>query len=241
MQVEAALFFESIEQIYARVFLTLKPTLAPPAINVRFRKYANANSRIRLQGGQLQVDISDLLATAPAPIQEALASILIAKLFRKTPDAASVARYRRYLNRPDMRHSLRIVKKQRGRKTYLHARGKIYDLEKLFEELNFEYFSGLMARPQLGWSLRPSRSTLGHYDPSHNVIVLSVLLDSPDAPELIVKFVMFHEMLHLRYPTEHSGARRCIHSRDFKRAEKNFAGYETAKAALKKFVETRLF
>jgi predicted metal-dependent hydrolase len=64
-----------------------------------------------------------------------------------------------------------------------------------------------------------------------------VLLDSEVAPEVIVRFVLFHEMLHLRYPTEHRGARRCVHTKDFKLAEKRFEEYENATIALKRFVE----
>jgi hypothetical protein len=237
MPVETALFFESVEQIYARVFRTLKPRTPVPPVAIHFRGYANANSRIRLEKGQLRVDISDLLETAPAPIHEALASILIAKLFAKAPDKACLACYRRYLNRADIRRTLHSSIRERGRKAYLEAGGRVYNLRTLFEELNFEYFHGLMAQPQLGWSVRPSRTTLGHYDPSHHVIVLSRLLDSDDAPVLIVKFVLFHEMLHLRYPTEHRGSRRCVHTRGFKQAERAFAQYKQAKDELRRFVE----
>lgn len=239
MHVETALFFESVEQIYARVFQAAKPRTPLPGITVRFRKYANANSRIRLADDSLRVDISDLLESAPAPIHEALASILISKLFRKTPDRAFLARYRHYLNRAEVRRTLYAVKQQRGRKTFRAARGRAYDLDRLFEELNFGYFDGLMARPQLGWSVRPSRTTLGHYDPSHHVIVLSSALDSEQAPELIVKFVMFHEMLHLRYPAQHRGVRRCVHTAGFKQAERQFREYQTAKKELRAFVESQ--
>jgi hypothetical protein len=183
------------------------------------------------------VDISDLLEAAPAPIQEALASILICKLFRKAPDAGVIARYRRYLNRADIRRSLHLVKQQRGRKAFRDPAGAVYDLSKIFEELNFKYFHGLMACPQLGWSLRPSRTTLGHYDPSHNVIVLSSLFDSVNAPEIAVKFVMFHEMLHLKFPTRQKGWRRCVHTREFKEAERQFESHKEARVMLKKFVE----
>src|ERR1700761_7805265 len=182
MQVESALFFESVEQIYSRVFRTLNPRLALPRVVLRFHKYANANSRVRLQGGQLHVDISDLLQPAPAPIQEALAAILISKLFRKTPPAEQMACYRSYLNRAEFLRTLHAVKQERGRKTCNDACGRVYNLADIFEEVNRRYFNGEMPRPRLGWSLRPSRTTLGHYDPSHNAIVLSSLLDSEKAP-----------------------------------------------------------
>ncbi len=237
MQVETALLFETVDQIYARVFRSLKPRTPVPHIAIHFRKYANANSRIRLENGHLRVDISDLLEEAPAPIQEALASILISKLYRNLPESGAVARYRRYMNRADVRRTLQLVKQKRGRKAFQDPCGEVHDLCAIFEELNFAYFHGLMARPRLGWSLRPSRTTLGHYDPSHNAIVLSSLLDSHAASAFLVKFIMFHEMLHLKYPTEHRGARRCVHTRNFKEAERGFQGYAEAKLELKKFVE----
>lgn len=237
MQVETALLFESVEQIYARVFRTIKPRTPLPQISIQFRRYANANSRICLKDEHLLVEISDLLEAAPAPIHEALASILISKLFRRVPERAVIARYRRYLNRADVRRTLHLAKQQRGRKPLRDPKGRVYDLRAIFEHVNFQYFHGLMAQPQLGWSVKPSRTTLGHYDPSHHAIVLSALLDSEGAPELIVRFVMFHEMLHLRYPTEHKGARRCVHTKDFKVAEKQFERYDEATAALQKFIE----
>ncbi len=119
----------------------------------------------------------------------------------------------------------------------MDAKGSVYDLHELFEELNFQYFFGLMARPQLGWSVRPSRTTLGHYDPSHNVIVLSSLLDHSSAPELVVRYILFHEMLHLRHPTEHRGARRCVHTPEFKKEERRFEKYEAAKTELRRFLD----
>ncbi len=237
MDLENALFFESLEQIYARIFRTIKPRTAIPEVRISFRKYANANSRIRLEDGSLTVHLSDLLEGAPAPVQEALASILICKLFRRAPDEDHFARYRRYLNRPDVRRTLHLIKQERGRKLILKPRGRVYDLCEVFEGLNFEYFHGLMARPRLGWSIRPSRTTLGHYDPSHNTIVLTNLLDSRDAPRLIVSYVMYHEMLHLRFPTQHKGVRRCVHTQQFKAAERSFGDFKKAQAELKRFLD----
>lgn len=238
MSVESALFFETVEEIYGRVFRTLKPRTPIPPIYVRFRPYANANSRIQLTDGKLIVDISDLLQGAPAPVQEALAIILISKLFRKIPDNSVLARYRRYFDRAEIRRVLHSVKRTRGRKAMRQPKGEVYDLCQIFEDLNFRYFHGLMARPELGWGSKPSKTTLGHYDPSHNAIVLTNLLDSRDAKPLIVEYVMFHEMLHVRFPTEHRrGSRRCIHTPEFKAAERGFERFEEAKRELRAFVE----
>ena len=236
MQIETALFFETVEQIYARVFRVFRPRTPLPKITVLFRKYANVNSRIRLEAGHLRIDISDLLEGAPAPVQEALAVILLSKLFGKVPERSVSARYRRYLNRPDVRRTLHLVQQERGRKAFQCPRGRVYDLCTIFDELNIRYFHGLLAQPRLGWSIKKSRTTLGHWDPSHNAIVLTSLLDAEEAPERLVRYIMYHEMLHLKYPTEHKGARRCVHTRDFKQAEREFEDFEEARVELKQFV-----
>jgi hypothetical protein len=233
MHVESALFFETPEQIYARVFRALKPRTPIPEIHVEFRRFANVNSSIRLEDGRLSVRISDLLQGAPAPIQEALAYILLSKLYRKPVPAAYSHRYRLYLNRRDVRRTVQLVRQERGRKYVSGAQGDVYNLEEIFEELNLRYFYGLMARPDLGWSRQVSRTMLGHYDPCHNAIILSKLLDRPAVPRLAVEYVMYHEMLHLRHPVEHKGARRCVHTAEFRAAEKQFEQLKEAKALLK--------
>ena len=74
---------------------------------------------------------------------------------------------------------------------------------------------------------------LGHYDPSHNTIVISKILDRDSTPRLAVEYVLFHEMLHLRYPAEHHGPRRCVHTKAFKEGEREFERLREAKAWLR--------
>src|SRR5271157_3500688 len=168
----ALLFFETPEQIYARVFRTLRPRTPLPALTVEFCQFANADSFISLRDGCLRVRISDLLEGAPAPVTEALAFILLGKLYRKPIARVYTHRYRLYLNRRDMRRQAHLVRQIRGRKFISGPQGEHYNLEAVFENLNQRYFDGLMGRPQLGWSRGVSRRMLGHFDPSHNAIII---------------------------------------------------------------------
>jgi len=231
--VQAGSSIEQPNQIFSRVFRDLKPRTPVPEVQVEFCPFANANSFIRLENGRLQVRITDVLKGAPTSVLESLAHILLSKLYRRPVERIFAERYRRYLNRKEMRRSLQLLRQSRGRKFVSGPGGKHYNLEVIFEELNLRYFHGLMARPALGWSRRPSRTLLGHYDPSHNAIILSKLLDAPSVPQLAVEYVLFHEMLHLRYPVEHRGARRCVHTPEFKQAEREFVQWHEAKQLLK--------
>ena len=231
---QSSLFFETAQEIYARVFRELKPRTPPPELRIEFCRFANADSFIRLADGCLHVRISDLLEGAPAPVMEALAHILLGKLYRKPVARLYAHRYRLYLNRRDVRRQAQIVRQIRGRKFISGPAGELHNLEEVFERLNRQFFDGLMGRPLLGWSRRASRSLLGHFDPSHNAIIINRVFDAPRVPLLALEYVMFHEMLHLRYPVDHNGSRRRVHTRAFREAEKKFPRLKEAKEMLKR-------
>src|SRR5690349_17799971 len=133
---QSSLFFETPEEIYARVFRALKPRTPVPSLRVEFCGFANADSFIRLENGNLHVRISDLLEGAPAPVTEALAFILLGKLYRKPVARLYSHRYRLYLNRKDVRRQAQLVRQIRGRKFISGPAGDLHNLEEIFERLN---------------------------------------------------------------------------------------------------------
>jgi hypothetical protein len=234
VNVASSLFFETPEAIFARVHREIRPRTVVPPVAVEYKAFANADSRVRLEDGAIFVQISDLLEAAPAPVTEALAHILLGKLYRQPAAKQYERRYRLYLNRRDMRRQIGEIRQERGRKVHKGPRGVFHNLEEVFEELNRAHFGGMMARPDLGWSHVRSRTRLGHYDPAHNLIMISRIFDDWRTPRLALEYVMFHEMLHLRYPVDHSGSRRCVHTPEFKAHEREFPHYREARALLKK-------
>ena len=58
-------------------------------------------------------------------------------------------------------------------------------------------------------------------------------IDSPSVPRYLVEYVVYHEMLHIKFPVERRGQRRIVHSREFRDAEKKFPQYEAACRKLK--------
>lgn len=234
VSVASALFFESPVEIFARVHREIRPRTPIPPIDVHYKRFVDPNSRVRLEAGSITATITDLLEGAPAPVTEALAHILLSKLYRKPVARQHQHRYRLYLNRRDMRLRIDLMRQKRGRKAHKGPAGITHDLVAIFEEINSRHFGGMMARPELGWSHIRSRTRLGHFDPSHNTIMISRIFDDPRAPRLALEYVMFHEMLHLRYPVDHSGTRRCVHTPEFKAHEKQFPEFKEARALLRK-------
>jgi len=203
-------------------------------MKIDFYAFANVNNTIRLREGKLLVRLSDLLEGAPENVLRAIAHILLAKMYRKPIDRSSAARYRKYVGSHDIVRKAHLVRQMRGRKLLRSPRGHYYDLDAIFEELNTRFFHGLMARPRMSWSQTKTRRILGHYDPAHNAIIISRIFDAPKVPALALDYVMFHEMLHLRYPVDHHGIRRRVHTKDFRQAEKQFPHLTEAKEILKR-------
>ena len=227
---QASLLLETPVETFQRVFRELKPRTPAPEFSLEYRPYADVNSTIRLEEGhkRVRVRISDLLEGSPPPVLEALAYILLSKLYRKPLPAAYDRRYRSYLNRADLRRKALLIREIRGRKEIRSPKGGVYDLEEIFQELNRRFFQGLLGQPRLGWSRHPSRRMLGHFDPAHNAIIISKVFDRDSVPPFVIDYLVYHEMLHLRYPVEYRSHRRSVHTKEFKQAEKKFPQYRQA-------------
>jgi hypothetical protein len=224
---------KAVLQIFQETFCDLRPCTPLPEIAVEFYPFANINNTIRLREGRLLVRLSDLLEGAPEPVLQAIAHILLAKMYRKAVDRGHATRYRRYIASHDLRSQVHRVRQLRGRKHIHTAQGRVYDLEVIFDALNRRFFWGLLARPRMTWSRDHARNSLGHYDPAHNAIVVSRVFDDSRVPCYAVEYIVYHEMLHLKHPVKLRGSRRCVHSAEFQAEEKLFPALEQAKRFLR--------
>lgn len=207
--------------------------MPPPEIRIEFYPFANVSSNIKMRDGGLRVRLSDLLEGAPESVIEAIAHILLAKIYRKAIRPEHSVRFRRYVSSHDMRAKAHLVRQVRGRKRIGPAKGFVYHLEEIFDELNQTFFHGLLGRPRLTWSQVRSRRSLAHYDPAHNAIVVSRVFDHPLVPRCAIEYILYHEMLHLKHPVKLRGSRRCVHGKEFQAEEKLFPHLNQAKAFLK--------
>lgn len=223
-----------IAPIFEQEYRNLRPRAPIPPMQVRFRRFTSLNTTIRLREGNILVHLSDLLEGAPESVLRAIAHILLAKLYRKPIDRAHNLRFKRFAGSAAVAHQTELIRHARGSKRYFGPQGRYYNLEEVFDSLNFRFFGGLLGRPQLTWSESHARRSLGHYDAAHNTIVVSRVFDRPSSPRYAIEYLLFHEMLHLKHPVRMRGLRRCVHSAEFKAEEKQFPQLQDALLFIKR-------
>ena len=137
-----------------------------------------------------------------------------------------------------IRQNSHQLKKRTLRKVSLKTEGRCYSLLEIFCSINREYFDDRVAA-SITWGSRgprraAARRTLGSYCSDNSMIRINPLLDNRGVPRYFLELVVYHEMLHADMGVEKNGARRTVHSREFKRREKTFRHYDRAIAWEKK-------
>ncbi|MGH9328158.1 MAG: SprT-like domain-containing protein [Terriglobia bacterium] len=221
------------EEIFARVYRRLRRNAPVPPFHVEYRPWAELRSTIQIDRRGARVFISDVVATIPTTALEALAEILICRAVGLCPSREARACYLSGVMSPAVIERINQARRTRGFKLIRPAQGRTFDLQAIFEKLNQTYFQGKLSIGRIGWSTSAARTILGHHDPAHRTITISRALDHPKSPILLVEFIVFHEMLHVRHPVRRNHHRRVIHSPEFHAAEKQFVAYREAQRLLK--------
>lgn len=119
------------------------------------------------------------------------------------------------------------------KKFKISTQGSVYNLQKIYDELNQEYFNSSLDL-KITWFGKPymrprSQVTFGLYHDPLKLIKIHRLLDSPILPDYVVSYVVYHEMLHNVCPSyrDKKGI-HCIHSKEFKKRETKFRHFNLA-------------
>jgi len=218
--------------LFQRMFTRLGCDGRPPRFRVEFYPYSSLVLTIRSREELVLVRLSDLLRRAPLPVLEGAAALLLARVYRRRAPARLIEPYVRYARSGRTRSRMNRMRHQRVRLSHVEARGRHFDLEKMFAELNSKYFAGELQKPHIGWSARAWRRQFGCYDPGPNQILLNRRLDHPRVQRYVVEYVLLHEMLHVKHPTRRSGCSLVSHSREFRKEEKRFPEFNRARRIL---------
>lgn len=227
---------EQIKTYYEAAFQHFAAKIKTPEISVTFYPYVGINHTIRIRNDKVFVRIGEICADMPLNAQKALAFILIAKLLKKRIPQNAREVYGEYVKSADVREKANENRRTKGRKNITTAQGKVYDLDLMFDELNEVYFENEIKKPALTWSGTKTYRILGHYDSTHQTIVISKSLDEPNVPNFVVQAVLHHEMLHIKHPTKTINGRRYSHTKAFRADERDFEFYEESEKWINKNV-----
>ena len=176
-----------------------------------------------------KVSLHRMFLQAPKNVMDALACYL--RQEDKSINSTVKAFIEDKLKTIDYSHQLDLSK--------LYTQGSVYNLQKIYDELNKEYFEGKLDL-RLTWfgNLRQqfrSRITFGLYHDALKLIKINRVLDSPGFPDYIISYVVYHEMVHHICPAyfDENGQHH-IHTKEFNEREVQFKYYYLAQRWIKK-------
>ncbi len=130
------------------------------------------------------------------------------------------------------------LKKRPPRRVHVQSQGTYYNLLDIYNSLNKKYFEERITASITWGTKRPKRAaarrTLGSYSSHSSMIRINPLLDSKNVPRYFLEFIVYHEMLHADMDMKTDTGRRSLHSKAFRKHEKQFQHYEKALAWEKK-------
>lgn len=218
-----------LETIFRAAFGKLKPRTPVPEMRVEFFPFAGMTHTARFRNDQLAIRVSDLLVDAPPQVVHSLALILLAKVYRRTVDSSYHETYRSFILSSIMQERAKKARTTRGRGPRpAIPKGRWQDLDVIFNRLNTRYFEGKLERPRLAWSAKRSKQILGRYDATYHTIFISPVFDSPKIPDFVLDFILYHELLHVKYPSRALNCRMLTHTPEFRADELRFENYKRA-------------
>jgi len=217
---------EHLAPLVERVHGRLRPGRSlHPAPRVTFYAFVDAKSTIRERDGRPHIRLSDHLDGAPDAVLEGVVGILLARYLRlpdHRADPAAVRAYHEYVEQEALRRRTAARKGSVGRK-HIDPIGQHRSLLESYLRVSLDMGVALPQVPKLSWSKTESGHRFGHWDPDHNVVVISQILDDPDVPEFVLDYVLWHELLHILHPVRlGSGTKRIVHGAAFRRDERRF-------------------
>lgn len=175
---------------------------------------------VRWEPDRTHVSMHRMFLEAPKNVMAELACYLRRK--SKTPSPVVKAFIEQGIRKLDYSDQLKV-----------NTLGSVYNLERLYEQINNQYFDGKV-KLKITWYGKPistkrNKITFGLYSEPQKLIKIHRMLDSLSVPDYVVKFVIYHEMLHHVCPA-HVDDKGTLHMHDkaFKKREEQYQYFRLA-------------
>ncbi len=196
-------------------------------------KFKPYNATVRKLGSSLHFSLSSSWKGVSDEIVIGLIQCLLVKILRHDKSAAAAAKKRSRITSLNMQLYDEFIK---GISEVAAADGNSDEmLEASFGRVNRKYFLGLMDRPNLKWGNGSFRK-LACYEYHTNTVSVSNLFS--EAPERLLDYLMYHELLHKKLKFSSSNGRSVHHSSEFRRLEQNFDSSASIEGELNDFIRS---
>lgn len=183
--------------------------------------------------GAIRLSLDDDFRRAPADVLEAVHRYIRT---RRPDDWQHIARHARQIPARD---------RTTARPARLRARGEVYDLAEIRDDVNHAFFGGKL-KCRIGWGRggtprRRSRRSIrfGSWHESTRTVRIHPMLDNASVPREFVRYIVFHEMLHAVVHAEQRNGRSYPHAAQFRAMERRFPDFPAMKKLGTDLLHTR--
>jgi len=213
------------EQILKEGFRELFPDRSPPEFEVKY------SSKVSRYGGTLKYFISENrirvvfgngLTSVSSQIKKGLFQTLLSRMMkRKGKPTLEMEVYSSFIKNLHLSIPKNKVDPE---------------LKRSFERVNERYFNGLIEMPNLSFEGKSS-IRLANYDFQEDRIRVSSIFRG--APEDILDYLMYHELLHKHLKFSSSNGKNYYHTRRFRIMEKKFENSEEMERRLQEYIKSK--
>jgi hypothetical protein len=195
------------------------------ALGITDNKFTMISVR-RDRGPVYRVRLHHMFVSAPPPVTHALARYI-------SHNEGSASRYLS-LYIEENQHIIRRAARRRAPALTLETVGEVFDLQEVFDDINYMYFEGKIDA-RITWGARGGRRRrrtsikMGSYSVEDRLIRIHPALDRRFVPRFFLEWIVYHEMLHQVHDIPVVGGRRQFHTPEFLAQESNFEHYERAR------------
>lgn len=199
-------------------------------LHLRINDNRSTMMSVRWDSDRTRVSLHRMFLEAPPEIVDALGRYL------RRGDKRLGRKVRQFIDQ----YSKRYEYTDRLNVENLETKGKVYDLEEIYDQVNQEYFDRELDL-SITWFgrcgfRRKRHTTFGLYQGSMKLVKVHRMLDEPFVPEYFVRYIVYHEMCHHVCPSYHDeNGRHRIHSPEFKQKEMLFREFAAAKEWIKNY------
>ncbi len=210
-----------IEESYHRLFPEKEfPYRAELEYN---RRLADFNANIKLSRNTLKVCLNLQWKDIDREIKIGVIQHLLLKILKKRQDTPNINLYNNFIRNIPL-----LIPKTKTEPL----------LESAFHKINGQFFEKSMEQPNLKWG-QPSFRKLASYNFHNDTITVSSLFT--DAPQRILEYLLYHEMLHKHHQFQHRNGRSSYHSTAFRRDEAKFPNQQEVEKELSRIAGRKPF